>query len=70
MWSNAVAHCGVESRSEILDLNVWRINWTAGGWRQYLAARKMESKLRRFAGTPTKGDRWIAQSLCRLSKGR
>jgi hypothetical protein len=45
MWSSAAAHCGAESRNEILDLEVWRKNWTAGAWRQYLAAGDMESKL-------------------------
>jgi putative transposase len=45
MWSSAAAHCGAESRNEILDLELWRKNWTAGAWRRYLAAGEMESKL-------------------------
>ena len=45
MWSSAAAHCGAEARSEILDLEVWRKNWTASAWRQYLAAGEMESEL-------------------------
>jgi putative transposase len=45
MWSSAATHCGAESRNEILDLELWRKNWTVGAWRQYLAAGEMESKL-------------------------
>ena len=45
MWSSAAARCGAESRNEILDLELWRKNWTVGAWRQYLAAGEMESKL-------------------------
>jgi putative transposase len=29
IWSSAAAHCGAETRNEILDLKVWRENWTA-----------------------------------------
>jgi putative transposase len=45
-WSSAAAHCGAEAGSEILDSEVWRENWTASAWREYLAAGEMESKLR------------------------
>lgn len=44
-WSSAAAHCGGEARDEILDLQVWRENWTASAWREYLAAGEMESRL-------------------------
>jgi hypothetical protein len=33
------------SGNEILDLEVWRRNWTASAWCQFLAAGEMESKL-------------------------
>jgi putative transposase len=45
MWSSAAADCGAGALNEILDLEVWRKNWTASAWRQYLAAGEMESKL-------------------------
>jgi putative transposase len=45
MWSSAGAHCGAGARNEILDMEVWRTNWTACAWPQYLAAGEMESKL-------------------------
>jgi hypothetical protein len=45
MWFSAAAHCGAGARNEILDLEVWRKNWTAGAWRQYLAAGAIDSKL-------------------------
>jgi putative transposase len=44
-WSSAAAHCGAEARNEILDLEVWRKNWIASAWRQYLAAGEIESKV-------------------------
>jgi putative transposase len=44
-WSSAAAHCGAEVRKERLDLDLWRKNWTANTWQQYLAAGQMESKL-------------------------
>src|ERR1700691_762170 len=69
-WSSAAAHCGAEARNEVLDLEPWRKSWTASAWRQYLAAGEMEPKLTRFVDAPTQGGPWVAQSLCRLSKGR
>src|ERR1700723_2293939 len=44
-WSSAAAHCGAGAGNEILDLQVWRENWTASAWRECLAAGEMESKL-------------------------
>jgi hypothetical protein len=36
---------GGEAQDEILNLELWRKNWTTGGWRPYLAAVELESKL-------------------------
>jgi putative transposase len=44
-WSSAAAHCGAEARNEILDLEVWRKDWIASAWREYLAVGETESKL-------------------------
>jgi putative transposase len=44
-WSSAAAHCGAEVTNEILDLEIWRKDWTTSAWQQYLAAGEMESKL-------------------------
>jgi hypothetical protein len=63
-------HCGNGSGNEILDLELWRNHWSASAWRQYLAAGEMESKLAAIRRCTTRGGRWAAQSLCRLSKGR
>jgi putative transposase len=74
IWSSAAAHCGAETRNEILDLKVWRENWTASTWRQYLAAGEMESKLTEIrrcthTGRPL-GNAEFVQALERSMKRR
>ncbi|HET6215481.1 MAG TPA: transposase [Acidobacteriaceae bacterium] len=73
-WSSATAHCGVEVGNELLDLEVWRNNWTASAWRHYLAAGEMESKLAEIPRcTPTGrplGSTEFVQALERAMKRR
>jgi putative transposase len=73
-WSSAAAHCGAGAGNEILDLQVWRENWTASAWREYLAAGEMESKLREIRrcthiGRPL-GSTEFVQALERSMKRR
>jgi len=37
-WSSAGAHCRDEVSNPLLEMQPWRIHWTAAEWREYLTA--------------------------------
>jgi putative transposase len=44
-WSSAASHCGARADDDSLTLEMWRGQWTATAWREYLGAGEMESRL-------------------------
>ena len=44
-WSSAVAHCGSGEPDSGLETDLWSKRWSAGSWREYLAAGETEAEV-------------------------
>jgi putative transposase len=44
-WSSAAAHCGSAAAESWLGMELWRGNWSAAGWREYLEAGESQAVL-------------------------
>ncbi len=44
-WSSAAAHCGSGEPDSGLETDLWSKRWSAGSWREYLAAGETEAEV-------------------------
>lgn len=73
-WSSAAAHCGGADERSLLDLNLWKAEWTAASWRSFLGnaaeqeAEAMRIRRNTHTGRPLGSEEFVWQmerTLCR-----
>ena len=70
-WSSAPAHCGIEKKSELLDLSSWKQDIRFSRWKQKLERRDDEKLMKEIGlatsrGRPLGSDAFIAKLETKL----
>jgi len=72
-WSSAAAHIGQTDKSEMLDMNWWRKEWTPAKWKRELQHAQNDADLSSIrnslrTGRPLATDRWISRLETKLNR--